>query len=557
MVLFNRKQQQSVEKTRKKPFFLKHRSSSVYILAAVSFSFFTNEMLYGIITPIMPFVLDSMRRGIDFNSMGTGEQTAYDIAGHEGDISSDTGILLAIYYAGFGGASPIFGYLSDRVFHNRKSTMLLGIIILIGSLFLFLFVTHYWMFALGRLLQGLGAGGVATMGYVLVADTSPADVLGTQLGRAYMCYMAGLAAGGPAGALFLHYGFKVPFIFSLAFVGIELVLCIFIIERRNMPKHWFENLKNDGDGRAATTETQYKVNNENDSSGFGGDDRSNGLTMNKSNLQQISDANNTAEKEYTLMDVDLQESATATPLPLRNSFSSSTPSTLHSQQLQQQNDDINNKNIITTTQLLKSSRIWTIILVSFCSGWAVITFEPTLPIYLNEEWGYNTSEIGLLLVIQLIPTAVASLISGYMYDRIGARFLCFITLILGGISLAVSGIPNRHTAGGAIPLIATTATNEFFASVYKAATLPEASLAAKALANGNDSGNARAYGLTNMAFAAGCLTSPLLSGYLYEQTSFFLMCIITSSILFLAAPFAFIFLGGKIIGFPCIKKFIS
>ena len=67
------------------------------------------------------------------------------------------------------------------MFHNRKSTMLLGICLFAASLLLFLFVTHYWMFAIGKLLQGLGAGGVATMGYVLVADTSPPHVLGSRV----------------------------------------------------------------------------------------------------------------------------------------------------------------------------------------------------------------------------------------------------------------------------------------------------------------------------------------------------------------------------------------
>ena len=97
-----------------------------------------------------------------------------------------------------------------------------------------------------------------------------------------------------------------------------------------------------------------------------------------------------------------------------------------------------------------------------------------------------------------------------MYDRIGARFLCFSTLLLGGISLTASGIPNRHNTINGIPIIATTAINAFFASVYKAASLPEASLAAKTLANGSDNGNARVYGLINMAYALGKKNSYIL-----------------------------------------------
>ena len=139
--------------------------------------------------------------------------------------------------------------------------------------------------------------------------------------------------------------------------------------------------------------------------------------------------------------------------------------------------------------------------------------QPTLPIYLNIQWGYNSSQIGLLLVTQLIPSAVASIIAGRIYDRIGGKLLCFSALLLDGASVALSGIPNRNTS--VAPLIVTTSGNEFFASMYKAATLAEAMYATRALRSRNsrsadddddydtDGDSACAYGLANMSFAIG------------------------------------------------------
>ena len=50
-----------------------------------------------------------------------------------------------------------------------------------GSLFLFIFATEFWMFAFARSLQGFATGGISTIGYVIVADTFPPKVLGTQV----------------------------------------------------------------------------------------------------------------------------------------------------------------------------------------------------------------------------------------------------------------------------------------------------------------------------------------------------------------------------------------
>ncbi|KAI9469352.1 major facilitator superfamily domain-containing protein [Zychaea mexicana] len=385
----------------------------------------------------------------------------YEINSHDGGKSSDTGILLAIYYAGFGGASPIFNLINDHVLRNRKGVMLMGVCIEIISLFLFLFVTEFWMLALGRLCHGLGSGCITTLGYVVVADHFPSEVLGKQMGKAYMFYKGGVAVGGPIG-------------------GLELLLILLIVERRSSPNDWFVD---------------------------------------------------SSEKEMI--------NTSATTVPIDEACS-------------QIDDD--KEVTITTMRLLRSPQIWTIILVSFCSGWAVVVFEVLLPIYLNEEWGYNTSEIGLLLVIILIPTVVGSIISGYVYDRIGAKILSFSALILGGACLAVSGISNRATPGGVVPLITTTAANEFFASVYKGATLPETSRVAKSLANGSDCASSYAYGLSNIAFASGCLTSPLFGGYLFECTNFTIMCITASSVLFVVAPFALVFLGNHVTGFSYLKR---
>ena len=126
-----------------------------------------------------------------------------------------------------------------------------------------------------------------------------------------------------------------------------------------------------------------------------------------------------------------------------------------------------------------------------------------MPIHLANEWGLDASKIGLLYFAQVFPSFIASPLAGYIYDRTGAKMISFLTIVLCAAVIALMGIPNANTAGGAAPLVVLAGMNEFFAGAFYAVTLPETSLAAKALANGNDSGVSRSYGLHNVAYALG------------------------------------------------------
>ncbi|KAG2227284.1 hypothetical protein INT45_008528 [Circinella minor] len=373
-----------------------------------------------------------------------------------------------------------------------------------GSLFLFIFASEFWMFALARALQGFASGGISTIGYVIVADTFPSEALGTKIGIVSMCFMGGLAAGAPVGG-------------TIAVAGIVVLLYLGLVERRNNPDEWFEIYKKNDN---LITKNSHGSNNHDNSFHF---DTEKHITESNSSNRSICNKHVT-EKEnksissassikYSVEQSDRKNQEQEPGTILANTLPFTSPSQLSLSKAQSITSHHHNKsdNEVTMLQLLRSPRVLTTMLVSFCSGWAVIGFEPTLPVYLNIQWGYNSSQIGLLLVTQLIPSAVASIMAGCIYDWIGGKLLCFSALLLDGASVALSGIPNRNTS--VVPLIVTTSGNEFFASMYRAATLAEAMYATKALKSRNSSStddddddntdcdSAHAYGLANMSFA--------------------------------------------------------
>lgn len=157
-------------------------------------------------------------------------------------------------------------------------------------------------------------------------------------------------------ALFLQYGFKIPFIFSLAFAGIELLLCIFMIERRSCPDDWLENNKgidnndnNYGSSNISATESTVTT-----------------IEVKDVNFESYicnTDCVNSNKKETRttkVVDVYAEE----------EKLSSTVGSSAHDDK-----SEATTARDITTFELLRSPRIWTLILVNFCSGWAVVIFE--------------------------------------------------------------------------------------------------------------------------------------------------------------------------------------
>ncbi|KAI9255134.1 major facilitator superfamily domain-containing protein [Phascolomyces articulosus] len=216
-----------------RPFLLRYRSSNLYVLITASFSVLIGAIIYSIIIPILPFIIDEMKKGTSpqESDLTFKNEDAVDISS---DTLSDSGIILGMYAASSIITGPIFGYLGDKS-RLRRTPMLLGIFSLFLTTILFLFATQYWMLILARILQGVSDACVYTLSLSLVSDTFPQDVLGSQLGKVMTFQSIGIAAGSPIGVLFDKFGYRGPSIFCMILVGMDFFLRLFLIERRNNP----------------------------------------------------------------------------------------------------------------------------------------------------------------------------------------------------------------------------------------------------------------------------------------------------------------------------------
>lgn len=147
----------------KKPWGLQWRSSTFFITATVAIALFTDLFLYGLVVPILPFLL-KQRTHIPSDQ-----------------IQSNVSILLAVYAAASVIFSPVAGVIADKV-SARQLPFLVGLVAMLVSTITFALGQSMAVLIIARIFQGISAAVVWTVGLALVLDTVGPDNLGKTIG---------------------------------------------------------------------------------------------------------------------------------------------------------------------------------------------------------------------------------------------------------------------------------------------------------------------------------------------------------------------------------------
>ena len=147
---------------------LRWRSSTPFILLTVAIGLFTDLFLYGLVVPILPFILTSR------------------LQVPSSRIQSHVSGLLAAYAGASVLFSPVAGWLADRV-ASRRAPFLLGLVALLAATVMVGLGRALWVLVLARVLQGVSAAVVWTVGLALVMDTVGTERLGVTIGS--VCFL--------------------------------------------------------------------------------------------------------------------------------------------------------------------------------------------------------------------------------------------------------------------------------------------------------------------------------------------------------------------------------
>ncbi|ESZ94289.1 MFS transporter [Sclerotinia borealis F-4128] len=194
------------------PVLLKVRSADWFITAVVIMAVFT-------IVPFIPTILNSR--------IGVAEK----------DIQLWNAALIGVYGGAVFLASPIFGYFADRN-GSRRIPLLLGFIALAGATIMLHVGNTIALLITARVLQGLAAAAVYSVGFALLFDTVGLGGIGKALGWLSPAMIAGSFLGPTIGGLLYDAGGdSAVFGFSYGIIAIDIILRLVVIEK-DTAKQW-------------------------------------------------------------------------------------------------------------------------------------------------------------------------------------------------------------------------------------------------------------------------------------------------------------------------------
>ena len=184
----------------------------------VCLAIFTDIFFYALIIPVLPYSLTS-RAGL-----------------HEDELQRWTAILLACYNVALFITSPVAGIYADRS-SSRRLPLLLGLLALVGSTLILAFGNSIGLFVLGRILQGISAAIVWSVGCALLVDTM-GQTVGVAMGYVNAALSLGLLSGPSiGGVLYAYAGYYAVYYVAFGVAGLDIVLRLVMIEKK-VARQW-------------------------------------------------------------------------------------------------------------------------------------------------------------------------------------------------------------------------------------------------------------------------------------------------------------------------------
>ncbi|KAI8898772.1 major facilitator superfamily domain-containing protein [Globomyces pollinis-pini] len=179
-----------------------------------------------------------------------------------------------------------------------------------------------------------------------------------------------------------------------------------------------------------------------------------------------------------------------------------------------------------------------IMLLAICAGAGIFisAIEVTLPLYLEEHYGYTSGQIGLVFIAFVIPELIFAPLSGAFYDKFG-----FIHVVLPGMLLTALTVAFLQFEMDSWLFIGGLALFGGAVATCLSPLLPELSYCSPAASYG------RLYGLFNVAFAVGLFIGPLLGSMTFQYWGWKWQCISISGVVVLILPLILFYQRPKVL----------
>lgn len=438
------------------PWKLGFRSSRKFVISVVSMAVFTDVFIYGMIVPILPVVLQS-RVFVPDDQLQQ---------------------WMAIMLAAFGGAifvgSPIFGYFADKG-TSRQGPFIIGLLALGGSTIMFWVARTLASLVIARVLQGLSAAVVWTVGMALVVDTVGKDQVGAAMGYVSMSMTVGTVFGPFIGGVVLsQISYDAVFAIAVALVVLDILLRLVMIEQKNASK-WIQP--------QIATETE-------------------GLLSSP----DVADNIHQATKQICSDDgsVNLRHSV-CWPNEISGELVSSGRSS----------------SVPPILRLMCSSSMLLFLGATMVDAILWSSFDTVLPLHVMKTFEWNPFWIGICFLPLFAPSFFSPLI-GDAVDRYGSRTVAFLGFLLDFPAFFLLRLITHDTTQDQVLLYIFLSLAGVASTLQMVSLMTEVSIVVERQEKespgifGSQGGMGQAYGLFNVAWSGGQVLGPLIAGLLSD-----------------------------------------
>ncbi|KAI8625215.1 major facilitator superfamily domain-containing protein [Xylariaceae sp. FL1651] len=466
------------------PWALHWRSNTFFIVATVAIGLFTDLFLYGLVVPVLPFMLRS-RLSIP-----------------EDEIQVYVSNLLAAYAGASVVSSVPAGWIADHT-SSRQAPFLSGLAALLAATIMLAIGQRIAVLIVARILQGISAAFVWTIGLAMVLDTVGPQNLGKVVGSIFSFISIGeLLAPVIGGVLYAKTGYTGVFGVGAGILALDFIMRLLVIEQKVALKY-----------------NKSTQNEQTNPRGFGSraDEDENEIGRDASEEDAL-----LPKKEDETYKICGEPNRIVRALPILICF--------------------------------KNPRLFMALCLAFVQASLLAVYDATIPTEAEALFQFSSLRAGLLFIALDVPYLVLGPVAGWAVDHYGTKLAAVIGFGWMVPVLILLRLPSDELlpkTNNIVLYCALLALNGVGLAIISSPSLVEASNVVQRYdkANpgffGKNGPYAQLYGLNSLFFCLGLTCGPLVAGALKNSIGYGNMNLVFAVMSGVTALLSFLVIGVK------------